>query len=126
MTEPLRDGDSGTGTELNEPLGEVGGGLLNRQGVQVRLREEIAVAPPAGGHAHLRDGSGIAWSRRPNDQVPRHKKSVARGIADGTRQSRAGGTAASPPARRWKVSGQSRHEATDIPWLPPSIAVLAE
>ena len=44
---------------MGEPLSEVGGSCLDRKGGQVRLPKEIAIAPPAGGNAHLRDGSGV-------------------------------------------------------------------
>jgi hypothetical protein len=77
LTGQLRDGDGRAGGELSEPLREVGGGLLHRQGTHVRFRQEIAVAPLAGGHVHLGDGSGIAWSCRPLDQVLKHNHSLA-------------------------------------------------
>jgi hypothetical protein len=74
MTGPLRDEDGRAGRELGEPLGEVDGGLLHRQGVQVRLRQEIAVAPPTRGHAHFGDGSGITQSRLPKDDLAGHEQ----------------------------------------------------
>jgi hypothetical protein len=79
-TSHLRDEDGRAGRKLGEPFGEVGGGLLHRQGFQVRLRQEIAVAPAPRGHAHFRDGSGIVRSCLTNDKFASHERSVASGM----------------------------------------------
>ena len=79
-TGPLRDEDGGAWGKLGQPFGEIGGGFLHRQGVQVRLREEIAIAPAPRGNAHLRDGSGIARLCLMNDEFASHERSVARGM----------------------------------------------
>jgi hypothetical protein len=70
--------------ELTEPLGEIGGGLLHGQGIQFRLWQEVAVAPSAGSHAHLCDGSSIAWRSFANDDLAGHGRSVpGREISNG-------------------------------------------
>jgi broad specificity phosphatase PhoE len=79
-TSQLRDEDGRAKRKLGQPFGEVGGGFLHRQGFQVRLRQEIAVAPSARGDAHLCDGSGVTQSCLPNDDLASHEHSVDRGM----------------------------------------------
>jgi len=54
-----RNEDRRVRAELGKPFCEVGGGCLDRKSGQVRPGKELAVAPPAGSNAHLRDGSRV-------------------------------------------------------------------
>src|SRR5262245_12425358 len=59
------------------PPCEIGGGCLDRKDQQIRLRKTVTVAPPAGSNAHLRDGSLVGCSRRPDEGIASHEHSVA-------------------------------------------------
>jgi hypothetical protein len=52
--------------------------FLYGQGFQVRLRDEIAIAPAPRSHARLRDRSGVARSCFTNDEFVSHDDRVAR------------------------------------------------